>query len=80
MYTETPRQERLHILQPPQQYRLNTATSSITQITPQPISEIRHIINKVAAGTQTQPLGIANMDEIKNLIKKYPDMKGIIVN
>ena len=69
MYTQTPRQETLHILQPPQQYRLNAATSSTSQITPQPISEIQHIINKVAAGTQTQPLGIANMDEIKTLIK-----------
>jgi hypothetical protein len=82
VYTEAPTYETAPIqyIQPPEQYRLNTATSSISQITPQPISEIRHIINKVAAGTQTQPLGIANMDEIKNLIKKYPDMKDIIVN
>ena len=80
MYTEPPRQETLHILQLPQQYRLNTATSSTSQITPQPISEIRHIINKVAAGTQTQPLGISNMDEIKNLLRKNPDMKYIIFN
>ena len=73
---ETP--EKVEIIQdpgtstyihPPQQYIVHTATSSITQITPQPISEIRHIINKVAAGTQTQPLGIANMDEIKTLMK-----------
>ena len=38
--------------------------------TPQPISEIRHIINNIAAGTQTQPLGIANMEEIKTLNNK----------
>ena len=75
MYTDAPTYETAPI-----QYRLNTATSSISQITPQPITEIQHIINKVAAGTQTQPLGIANMDEIKTLIKKYPDMKDIIVN
>ena len=32
----------------------------------QPIEEdIEHIIHKIAAGTQTQPLGIANMEEIK---------------
>ena len=82
VYTGAPTYETAPIqyIHSPQQYRLNTATSSITQITPQPISEIRHIINKVAAGTQTQPLGISNMDEIKNLIKKYPDMKDIIVN
>ena len=67
-------------MQSPEQYRLNTATSSITQITPQPISEIRHIINKVTAGTQTQPLEIASMEKIKTLIKKHPDMKDIIVN
>ena len=31
--------------------------------------EIWYIINKVTTGTQTQPLGIANMEEIKTLIK-----------
>ena len=71
VYTDAPTYETASIqyIQPPVQYRLNTATSSISQITPQPISEIRHIINKVAAGTQTQPLGIANMEEIKTLLK-----------
>ena len=82
VYTDAPTYKTAPIqyIHPPQQYRLNTATSSITQITPQPISEIRHIINKVAAGTQAQPLGIANMEEINTLIKKYPDMKDIIDN
>ena len=47
------------------------STSTLQYMHPtQPISEIQHIINKVAAGTQTQPLGIANMEEIKTLIKK----------
>ena len=82
MYTETPTYETAPIqyIESPEQYRLNTPTSSTTFVSPQPISEIQHIINIVAVGTQTQPLGIANMDEIKNLIKKYPDMKDIIVN
>ena len=55
VYTNAPTYETASIqyIQPPQQHR----------------SEIQHIINKVAAETQTQPLGIANMDEIKNLIK-----------
>ena len=68
VYADAPTYETAPIqyIHPPQQYRLNTATSSIT---PQPISEIRNIINNIAAGTQTQPLGIANMEEIKTLIK-----------
>ena len=39
VYTDAPTYETAPIqyIHPPQQYRLNTATSSITQITPQPI-------------------------------------------
>ena len=61
-YSGTYETAPIQYIHPPEQYRINTATSSISQITPQPISEIRHIINKVTAGTQTQPLGIANME------------------
>ena len=82
VYTEAPPYETIPMqyMQLPEQHRLNTAKSSSAQLTPQPISEIRHIINKVTTGTQTQPLGIANLEEIKTLIKKYSDMKDIIVN
>ena len=37
--------------------------------------QIQRTINKFTTATQTQPPGISNMDEIKNLRKKYPDMK-----
>ena len=47
----------------------------------QPIEEdIEHIITRISTETQTQPLGISNMDEIKKFDKKCPDMKDIIVN
>ena len=55
----------MQYMQLPEQHRLNTATSSTSQITPQSISEIRHVINRITTGTQTRPLGISNMDEIK---------------
>jgi hypothetical protein len=42
--------------------------------------EIRDAIEKLTKESQTQPLGITNINEIKELIKKYPDMKDVIVN
>ena len=71
MYTDTQRQETAPIqyIQAPEQHRLNTATSSNTQITSQPISEIRQIINRITIGTQTLPLETSNMEERKTLIK-----------
>jgi len=69
-----------HIPAPIQNIPLQVRPTQLVSTQPLEEEEIQHIINKVAAGTQTQPLGISNMDEIKNLIKKYPDMKDIIVN
>ena len=55
VYTEAPTYEtaQTQFMQPPEKYRLHAATSSIAQITPQPISEIRHIVNRITTGTQT---------------------------
>ena len=58
-----------HIPAPIQNIPLQVRPTQLVSTQPLEEEEIRHIINKVAAGTQTQPLGIANMEEIKTLIK-----------
>ena len=53
-----------HIQNIPLQVRPTQLVS--TQPLEEKEEEIQHIINKVAAGTQTQPLSIANMEEKKH--------------